>query len=474
MSERYQRATDILELKDLLQTTLVGLTMDDISENFEVSRRTAERMIGALRDRFPGLRAETRDGRKYWSLATSEETQPSGLPADLEALSKHIDSSDEGVRQPRPMQMAFQDGADDLLINSAVGIFLLDVDFKVVWISRAMERYFGIDRANVIGRDKRKLIRELIRNHLEDPLHFEERVLATYENNAYIEHFRCHVLPGEGREERWLEHWSQPINAGPFAGGRVEHYIDVTQNVLGEDVRRHELRALRSRFQSAGESPNAEEVASAIARAIVNPLSKILEIVNNPEVQGPGTVRADAFEEISGLATRIGESIDKMLELTKSERLVFESLKAKSILVPAVQRILPIAAQLGGDVEVTVSPNLEVFEFEADPNLLGCALDELLKNAVEEMPDGGTLLLTADLDEESEQICFSVSDHGPKIGDESRTRPIESSSGTRRGAKGLNLGVSRSVADLHGGELEIDVAISGRSKVILKIPVERR
>ena len=53
-------------------------------------------------------------------------------------------------------------------------------------------------------------------------------VLATYDDNTYIERFVCHVLAGEDREERWLQHNSQPILTGSYKGGRIESYSDIT------------------------------------------------------------------------------------------------------------------------------------------------------------------------------------------------------------------------------------------------------
>ena len=47
-------------------------------------------------------------------------------------------------------------------------------------------------------------------------------MLDTYDNNTYIEKFECHVLPEGSREERWLEHLSQPIHSGLYVGGRIE------------------------------------------------------------------------------------------------------------------------------------------------------------------------------------------------------------------------------------------------------------
>ncbi len=125
---------------------------------------------------------------------------------------------------------------DDVLNSSKVGLFILDDSFKVVWINQALERYFGLRREKVIGKDKRQLIRGQIKNIFEKPENFVEKVFATYDDNTYVESFECHVLSDGQREERWLEHWSQPIQSGFFAGGRIEHYTDITERKKAEDA----------------------------------------------------------------------------------------------------------------------------------------------------------------------------------------------------------------------------------------------
>jgi PAS domain S-box-containing protein len=123
---------------------------------------------------------------------------------------------------------------DDVLDSSAVGIFILDADFKVVWVNQSLERFFGIHRGDIIRKDKRELIRREIKGIFADPEDFAARVLATYDDNTYVENFECHVLPAGGREERWLEHRSQPIGSGLYAGGRIEHYYDITERKQAE------------------------------------------------------------------------------------------------------------------------------------------------------------------------------------------------------------------------------------------------
>lgn len=122
----------------------------------------------------------------------------------------------------------------DVLDNAAVGIFLLEKDRRITWMNSTLERYFGIPREEVVGKDKPQVIEAYLRGVLEDPLSYLTASRAAYEASFPVEGLECHVLPGEGREERWLEYWSQPIALGLYAGGRIEQYTDITARKVGE------------------------------------------------------------------------------------------------------------------------------------------------------------------------------------------------------------------------------------------------
>ena len=133
---------------------------------------------------------------------------------------------------------------DDVLGD--VGIFVLDENFDIAWINGTTERYFGLDRKQIVGRDKRELIGEHIAWVIEDSEEFTETVLATYDDNTYTEHFECHVMAGDEHEERWLEYRSKPIESGEYAGGRVELYYDMTDLKEKERQLEHQRTELRS------------------------------------------------------------------------------------------------------------------------------------------------------------------------------------------------------------------------------------
>ncbi|MHC4270030.1 MAG: PAS domain-containing protein, partial [Planctomycetota bacterium] len=140
---------------------------------------------------------------------------------------------------------------NEVLDNSNVGVFILDKEFRVVWINKALESYFGLKRDDVIMKDKRQLIKNNMRHIFEDGDKFKERVLKTYDDNSYMEDFVCHILPGDGREERWLEHWSQPIVSGLYAGGRVELYTDITERKRVENALSQSKEQIQSILDNA-------------------------------------------------------------------------------------------------------------------------------------------------------------------------------------------------------------------------------
>ncbi|MCL4238704.1 MAG: PAS domain-containing protein [Anaerolineae bacterium] len=134
-----------------------------------------------------------------------------------------------------------------------VGVFILDSQFHVRRVNSKLEEFFGIPRTELLGQDKRYLIRERISAIIEGGADFRQRVLATYDSNTYAENFICHVLPGGGRQERWLEHFSQPIYKDSAIIGRAEVYFDVTERVQSEE----ELNWISTQFMQIQEREKA-------------------------------------------------------------------------------------------------------------------------------------------------------------------------------------------------------------------------
>ena len=147
----------------------------------------------------------------------------------VEGIAEDITMRMKTEEDLKKSEAAFRSLIDDVLDNSTVGIFILDASFQIIWINKSMEEYFGLKRKEIIGKDKRQTIRDKIGYIFEDQEGFADKVFATYDDNTYTESFECHVMPEGQRKERWLIHSSMPIKSGLYAGGRIEHYHDITE-----------------------------------------------------------------------------------------------------------------------------------------------------------------------------------------------------------------------------------------------------
>lgn len=66
---RYSRVSDILDLAIFMSSKIQGVTINEIAERYQVSRRTAERMRDSLTNIFSSVdEIETGDLQKHWGF----------------------------------------------------------------------------------------------------------------------------------------------------------------------------------------------------------------------------------------------------------------------------------------------------------------------------------------------------------------------------------------------------------------------
>lgn len=192
---------------------------------------------------------------------------------------------------------------NDVLDTSDVGVFILDARFQVVWANKALERHFGLRRDDLLGQDARRLVHERIKHMFAAPEDFAAKILQTYERNDCVVSFDCRVPAGDGREERWFEHRSLPIRTGLYAGGRIEHYSDITERKRADAALRESNNRLTALIQA---SPMAITVLDADGTVQVwNPAAERLfgwsagEVLGHPFPTVPKGKQAEHHELVA-------------------------------------------------------------------------------------------------------------------------------------------------------------------------------
>lgn len=110
---------------------------------------------------------------------------------------------------------------------SRIGLLITDGTGRIVWVNQALERYLGVGRDDVLGRDRRDFIETHVRDLVDDPEQVHALVHAATDPTLTPQRLRLHVRRGNGRDERLLEHWTLPARDGAYQGGQIEYYADV-------------------------------------------------------------------------------------------------------------------------------------------------------------------------------------------------------------------------------------------------------
>jgi PAS domain S-box-containing protein len=193
--------------------------------------------------------AELEDSEEYRSLTE----RLAAVQTDVESLLGDLPEADFRVAVERLQRTAaertserrYESLTEDVLDSSTEATVVVDADGSVVWANEATETLLGLDRQNLRGREYASAAAE----HLQDVEAGDESLASLIRTGLASRGAELdatvHVPGAEAQAERWLEYWSAPIETGLYAGGRIEHYHDITGRYRREQYLQTLHRATR-------------------------------------------------------------------------------------------------------------------------------------------------------------------------------------------------------------------------------------
>jgi len=189
----------------------------------------------------------------------------------------------------------------------------------------------------------------------------------------------------------------------------------------------------------------------------------------------PEAERRRFTDNVQTQSARLQTLIDKLLRLAQLEQQreleAPVEIELQSLLAELEQTISAHAAKRNLTLRVSAEAALQL---TGDRFLLGLALTNLVQNALDFSPPGGTVTCTAEAD--ATHIHITIQDQGPGIADYANERLFERFFSLPRpdGAPkstGLGLTLVHEIATLHGGEIQLENSPQGRALATLSIPV---
>jgi len=216
-----------------------------------------------------------------------------------------------------------------------------------------------------------------------------------------------------------------------------------------------------------------QRLAAGVAHEVRNPLTAIsnnLQVLMSrmPEGVPERTIAREALDQV-GRMTRI---VQETLDFAKPTALKPAWTEVGEVLDRAIRDTLA-ATRASERVKVSRLAAPRTASCWADAHVLEQAFGNLLRNAVEAMPDGGRLDVETGLEvvRGVERISVRIVDTGSGIPPHQLDRLFQPFYTTKEGGTGLGLGLARKYLRAHGGDLVV-VSTPGRgTEVRVHLPV---
>jgi signal transduction histidine kinase len=188
----------------------------------------------------------------------------------------------------------------------------------------------------------------------------------------------------------------------------------------------------------------------------------------------PATVPLAAYEVLDSAGQAVA-LINDLLDLSRldEDRLkpVFRALDPAVLVRRILSRVLPAAETKQVNLRSIVPPALP--DIPTDAQRVEQILMNLLANAIRHSPDGGTVAVEVQYDEQN--VVIIVGNEGPGIAPEDVERIFDiyvTNAGEEARGTGLGLPLSRRLARLLGGELRA-IAAETAGRFELQLPLTR-
>jgi two-component system, LuxR family, sensor kinase FixL len=254
----------------------------------------------------------------------------------------------------------------------------------------------------------------------------------------------------------------------------------VGASAIGRDITvqkqiNEEIRAMTQQLWHAAKLASVGELAASIAHELNNPLATVSLRIESLLSRTPaGDPRRKALDIVAQETQRMGDLVANLLQFSRRGVEQVSTVDVREELTRAVELIHHHLRKRSIVVSQDFAP--ETGTIYADRQKLRQVFLNLLSNASDAMPTGGTLTLrttAAALPSEQPAVQIEVVDTGVGILPEHLERVMEPFFTTKEEGKGTGLGLAicRRVVQEHNGTIQIVSAINKGSTVRIVLPV---
>ncbi|VTR95750.1 histidine kinase : Histidine kinase OS=Singulisphaera acidiphila (strain ATCC BAA-1392 / DSM 18658 / VKM B-2454 / MOB10) GN=Sinac_1279 PE=4 SV=1: HAMP: HisKA: HATPase_c [Gemmata massiliana] len=255
------------------------------------------------------------------------------------------------------------------------------------------------------------------------------------------------------------------VLTGDFEFGRLHEDLDSLTDRIEEVVR--QLGEREREVARAEQLAAVGQLAAGVGHELRNPLTSIKMLVQAGLEDAAGLATED-LSVIEAEIRRMERSLQTFLEFARPPKLERRPVELKTVLRAVLGLIRGRAEKQR--VATKVETDTDPIMLTADAGQLQQVFVNLALNALDVMPTGGTLTVTAH--RTVNQVEIVVSDTGPGIQKGMMSRLFQPFASSKDTGLGLGLVISRRIVEDHGGTVNAANQAGGGASFFVRLPIE--
>jgi two-component system, NtrC family, sensor kinase len=289
-------------------------------------------------------------------------------------------------------------------------------------------------------------------------------------------------LPDDSRDE--LGELARSFNAMTRDLRTAHEEIKTWSETLEEKVKikTAELKKAQSQLIQIEKMASVGQLSASVAHELNNPLEGILtyakliakRIRKQEDLSERMKETLNDLDLITTETARCGNIVKNLLLFSKKEVGDFETTQLSTVIDKAV-RLIQHHLRIS-KVELSLSISSDDIRLYCNPNQIQQALIALFVNAVEAMPDGGSLSVSASQSGKDADIMLKIADTGMGIPAEDIPHIFEPFFTKKKDGKGVGLGLSivYGIIERHGGNISVESKVGEGTTFTVMFPATSR
>jgi len=233
------------------------------------------------------------------------------------------------------------------------------------------------------------------------------------------------------------------------------------------------LKEQMHRMHRAEQMVVVGQLAAGLAHEVKNPMAGIkvaMSVLAEEKYIHPED--RTVIQKVMGEITRLEGLMKDYLNFAKPQKPRLESVNLNHVLNSTLTFYMKAHSVGGKNEKVRIEKDLqEIPATLADTSQLQQVFLNLFLNAIEAMPQGGTLGVRSRLEEDGGSIRVEVFDTGKGIREDLLAKVFEPFFTTKAKGTGLGLAISRQLVEQHGGSIGVSRRPEGGTLFTIRIPV---